>query len=50
MPQMMPMNWILLYMNSIFLMFLYIYFIYSTFMYNPKFKYTKLMNKINWKW
>nr|ALO70993.1 ATP synthase F0 subunit 8 [Pselaphinae sp. 3 EF-2015] len=51
MPQMSPMNWILLYLffSFIFIMFNFLNYYYM--IYNIKFnKNYKIMNKLNWKW
>nr|AYR05217.1 ATP synthase F0 subunit 8 [Cryptorhynchinae sp. 4 ACP-2013] len=51
MPQMAPMNWLILYIYFIMLFLMIIIFNYFSFMYKPKkFETKKITKKINWKW
>nr|UPX88658.1 ATP synthase F0 subunit 8 [Hydraena nigrita] len=51
MPQMAPMNWLMLFMYFIMMFLLMNSLNYFLFLYSPKNKtMTKLNNMINWKW
>nr|YP_009000480.1 ATP synthase F0 subunit 8 [Eubasilissa regina]AHF21721.1 ATP synthase F0 subunit 8 [Eubasilissa regina] len=51
MPQMMPLNWLFLFL--MFIMFLILFLIMNYFIYNPNLSSSKIsiiQKKINWKW
>nr|AJR19243.1 ATP synthase F0 subunit 8 [Sericostoma personatum]QNE85912.1 ATP synthase F0 subunit 8 [Sericostoma personatum] len=54
MPQMMPLNWISLYMYTITIFMIFIIMNFYLFKYNNNYKYNnmiyKSINKMNWKW
>nr|WGL40334.1 ATP synthase F0 subunit 8 [Tomicus piniperda] len=52
MPQMAPMNWLILFTLFTFLFILTMIINYFSFYYSPSYKILKnsMINKINWKW
>nr|AFQ62280.1 ATP synthase F0 subunit 8 [Parocyusa longitarsis] len=51
MPQMAPLNWLMLFMFFIMIYLLFNFINYYSFMYSPKISnFKKINNKINWKW
>nr|ARH55211.1 ATP synthase F0 subunit 8 [Teredus cylindricus] len=51
MPQMAPLNWMMLFIYFSFMLLIFNSMNYFSFMYNPKFfSFKKKLFKINWKW